>query len=149
MPDGLYERDVLAWSEHQADLLRRLASGERLNEAVDWPNVIEEVDSVGRSQLSAVKSWLVQAIAHDLKCLAWPLAPYVPHWRAESRGFRGDAIEAVTPAMRHRIDVDDLYRRALARIPDSIDGQAPLSLPGTCPFSLDDLLGAGNAGFPG
>jgi hypothetical protein len=29
MPDGLYERDILSWSEHQADLLRRLARGEK------------------------------------------------------------------------------------------------------------------------
>lgn len=34
MPDGLYERDALAWAEHQANLLRRLAAGERLDEAV-------------------------------------------------------------------------------------------------------------------
>lgn len=30
MPDGLYERDILAWSEAQADPLRRLARGERV-----------------------------------------------------------------------------------------------------------------------
>ena len=42
MPDGLYERDALAWAERQADLLRRLAAGERLNEPVDRPNVIGE-----------------------------------------------------------------------------------------------------------
>ncbi|MGI4975780.1 MAG: hypothetical protein ACRYG6_02430 [Janthinobacterium lividum] len=29
MPDGLHERDALAWAG-------RLAAGERLNEAVDW-----------------------------------------------------------------------------------------------------------------
>ena len=42
MPDGLYERDALAWSDRQAGLLRRIAAGERLNEAVDWANVIED-----------------------------------------------------------------------------------------------------------
>ena len=53
MPDGLYERDALAWAERQAALLRRLASGERLNETVDWPNVIDEVEDVGLSDLRA------------------------------------------------------------------------------------------------
>lgn len=28
MPDELYERDILAWSEEQARLLQRLAAGE-------------------------------------------------------------------------------------------------------------------------
>ncbi len=48
MPDGLHERDALAWAEQQATLLRRLAAGERINDAVDWPWVIEEVEGVGR-----------------------------------------------------------------------------------------------------
>jgi hypothetical protein len=140
MPDGLYEHDTLAWSEHQADLLRRLAAGERLNETVDWPNVIEEIESVGRSQLSTVKSLLVQALAHDLKCEAWPLAPHVPHWRAEARGFRGDAAEAFTPSMRQRIDIAELYRRALDRLPDTVDGQPPTQIPAARPLTLDALL---------
>ncbi len=42
LPDDLYNRDALAWSERQAALLCRLSRGERLNEAVDWPNLIED-----------------------------------------------------------------------------------------------------------
>ncbi len=42
MPDSLYEQDMLAWTEQQADMLRRLVAGEQVNEAIDWPNVIEE-----------------------------------------------------------------------------------------------------------
>jgi hypothetical protein len=32
MPDDLYQRDILTWSEHQAGLLRRFARGERVND---------------------------------------------------------------------------------------------------------------------
>ena len=53
--DSLYDTDALAWSEQQADLLRRLAGGERLNEAVDWPNVIEEVADAGLSSCTPAK----------------------------------------------------------------------------------------------
>jgi len=137
----LYHADVLEWSEHQARLLRQHAAGEAGNEAPDWTNIIEEVESVGRSQLSAVKSLLVQALVHDLKAEAWPLVSYVPHWRAEARGFRGDAAEAFTPSMRQRIDMAELYRRALARMPDTINGQLPLPVPTACPVTLDELLG--------
>lgn len=43
-----YDTDVLAWSEKQAALLRRIAAGERLNAtAPDWPNITEEIESVG------------------------------------------------------------------------------------------------------
>ena len=49
MPDGLYDRDVLAWAEKQSALLERLAAGERVNALLVWPHVIEEVRDVGVS----------------------------------------------------------------------------------------------------
>ena len=136
----LYDADVLEWSERQADLLRRHAAGERLNEAPDWPNIIEEIEDVGRSQLSAVQSLLVQAMAHGLKAQAWPDSAAVPHWKAEARGFRADAARAFSPSMRQRLDLDRLYAEALDRLPDTIDGQPPRPLPQTCPVTLDQLL---------
>ncbi|MBV9653745.1 MAG: DUF29 family protein [Acetobacteraceae bacterium] len=91
MPDGLYERDVLAWGEQQAELLRRLASGERLNAAVDWPNVIEEVQEVGLSELRACQSLLEQALAYLLKLYA------LPQSRAEPTGVTRSGHFCTTP----------------------------------------------------
>jgi hypothetical protein len=142
----LYDSDILLWSERQAALLRQAADGMRVNaEAPDWPNIIEEIESVGRSELNAVQSLLVQALLHDLKIAAWPQSRDVPHWRAEARGFRDDAAEAFTPSMRQRIDVAKLYQRALHRLPDSMDGQPPLPVPPICPSTLDELLGGSGA----
>ena len=95
-----YDTDILTWSERQAVLLRRVGAGEQVNDQVDWKNIAEEVESVGRSQLAQVKSLLVQALAHMLKAEAWPLSREVPHWRAEALGFRGDAADIFTPSMR-------------------------------------------------
>jgi hypothetical protein len=139
--DSLYEADVLEWSGQQADLLRQLAAGQRPNEAPDWGNIIEEVEAVGRSEVTALRSLLVQALLHDLKVHAWPEASYIPHWRAEARGFRDDARDHFTPSMRQKIDLADLYRRALNRLPEAIDGQPPLPVPEVCPVTLDELLG--------
>jgi hypothetical protein len=61
-----YDTDILTWSEHQAELLRRLAAGERVNNEVDWENVIEEIESVGKEQLHAVESRLVQALRAEV-----------------------------------------------------------------------------------
>lgn len=137
----LYDDDILEWSERQARLLRDLAAGRLGNEAPDWANVIEEIESVGRSEFNTVQSLLVQALLHDLKCAAWPLASYVPHWQAEARGFRDDAARSYSPSMRQRIDVADLHRRAMRRVPETIDGQPPLPLPDACPATLDEMLG--------
>lgn len=136
-----YETDILEWSEHQAALLRRFADGEPANEQPDWENIVEEIESVGREQLHAVESLLVQALIHMLKAEAWPLSRDVPHWRAEAIRFRGDAARRFVPSMRQRIDLAPLYRSALRAMPETLDGQVPLPVPGQCPVTLDELLG--------
>ena len=135
-----YWEDVLAWSERQGALLRRIAAGEAVKERPDWDNIIEEVESVGRSELAALKSLLVQALAYMLKAEAWPLSPDVPRWQAEARGFRAYAADRFSPSMRQNIDITVLYRRALRRLPEAIDGQRPLPVPEQCSVTLDELL---------
>ncbi len=140
----LYDDDILLWSEHQAELLRRRAAGELVNEAeLDWPNIAEEIESVGNEQLRAVESFLVQALLHDLKATAWPLSRDVPHWRAEARRFRGDAASRFAPSMQQRIDLAKVYRRALRAMPETIDDQPPLPVPQNCPATLEELLADG------
>jgi hypothetical protein len=137
----LYEDDILLWSERQADLLRRHFVGERINSAeLDWPNIIEEIESVGNEQLRAVNYNLSQALIHMLKAKAWPSSRDVPHWEADARAFRANAADRFAPSMRRRIDLAKVYRRALRGLPDTIDGQPPLGVPDACSMTLDDLL---------
>lgn len=139
MPDGLYERDALAWAEHQAALLRRLAAGERPSEAIDWPNVIEEVADVGLSELRACRSLLRQALIHLLKLHAAPDSHAAAHWQGELAGFLTDARDAFSPSMRQRIDLAELYADALYRT-GATPGSRPNPPPAACPFTLDDLV---------
>ena len=144
MPDGLYERDALAWAERQADLLRRLAAGERLNAEVDWPNVIEEVQDVGLSELRACQSLLEQALAHLLKLHVLPQSQAAKHWRDEIRAFLHDAQRRFTPSMRQRIGLDDLYGKAAGRARAAAEdgGGTADTVPDACPFTLEELLSA-------
>jgi len=134
-----YDTDILAWSERQADALRRRAANE-----VDWDNVAEEIEDMGNNVVRAVASHLVQALLHDLKAEAWPTARDVPHWRAEARLHRDEAREAYAPSMatRSELQVDRLYRRALRGLPETEDGIAPRPVPNHCPATLTELLAA-------
>jgi hypothetical protein len=68
-----YETDVYAWSLRQGALLRRLAAGERVNDAdLDWPNIAEEIETVGRSERAAVASHIANIIEHLIKLEASP-----------------------------------------------------------------------------
>lgn len=137
----LYDDDILLWSERQAALLRRLAAGERVNDRdLDWPNISEEIEAVGRSELRACEALLMQAIVHRLKQVCWPQSSEVPHWREEEIRFRQEAADAFSPSMRQRIDMARIYRRALQRLPGMIDGVPPVPVPDAGPPMLDELL---------
>jgi hypothetical protein len=140
MPDDLYDRDVLAWSEHQAALLRRIARGERVND-VDWDHVVEEIEDVGLSELNAVHSFLRQMLAHLLKLRGWPKNRASNHWRDEIATFQVEAIARFALSMRQRIDLDKTYalaQRQIARQRAGADRGVPA--PPACPVTIDDLL---------
>ncbi len=142
MPDDLYDRDVLSWSEHQADLLRRLARGERVND-LDWEHVAEEIEDVGLSELHAVQSYLNLILLHLLKVYGWPDNLSVNHWRVEVVTFQKDAARRFTPSMRQKIDLARLYADVLEQLEPLLhDEVAPLTWPASCPFTLDDVLRA-------
>ncbi len=140
---NLYDRDILAWSEQRAGLLREHAAGRRTNDtAIDWPNIADEIESVGREQRHAVASLLTQAMLHLLKAEAWPLSCDAPSWRAEAARFRADARRRFAPSMRQKIDLAGLYADALPALPERLDDQPPLPVPQACPVTLDELLAA-------
>ena len=127
MPDDLYRRDFVTWSEVQAERLRRLAAGERVND-VDWENLIEEVETLGRSELQAVESLAEQALIHAMKVAARPEDPASDHWRGEIRTFLNNARRRYTPSMKQRIDMAAIHADALEAVREmAFDGpQRPL-----------------------
>ncbi|MGD0432264.1 MAG: DUF29 domain-containing protein [Acetobacteraceae bacterium] len=69
----LYEEDIVRWSERQGELLRRRAAGALINEAeLDWLNIAEEIESVGRAERDQLISRLAILLAHLLK---WRFQP--------------------------------------------------------------------------
>ena len=143
MTEKLYDADVLDWSRQQSRLLRRLARGERVNDDVDWPHVIEEIEDVGQSALRAVRALLERALEHMLKCVAWPDGP-VEHWRHETLVFLVDARRNFTPSMRRPLDLAKPFATARALVlVQRIEGRPPGALPERNPFAIGDLLPPG------
>jgi hypothetical protein len=140
MPDDLYHRDILAWSEQQSTRLRRVAAGERVND-VDWANVIEEIESLGASELRAVQSMLSLALLHGLKVLAWPGHSARNHWMHEISNFLLQARQGFQPGMAQKLNAAEVYRRALRELRKMrMDGAPPGPVPDSCAVTPDDLL---------
>jgi len=138
----LYDTDILAWSERQADLLRRHAAGDLVNDAeLDWLNIAEEIADLGSERVASVESLLIQALVHDLKAEAWPGSRDVPKWRNDAQLFRRLARRRYVASMKRKIDVADLYAEALGSLPGLMDGLPPLPVPDVCLETLEELLG--------
>jgi hypothetical protein len=138
MPDELYDRDALAWSEHQANLLRKVARGQRAN-GIDWEHVVEEIEDVGLSELNAGQSHRRQMLVHLLKVHGWPDHASARLWREEIAAFQAEPAQRFAPSMRQRIDIGQLYARALKQLRVADYGQPPLPWPTDCPLTVDQL----------
>jgi hypothetical protein len=142
LPDDLYDRDILAWSKAQADRLRRVAAGERVND-LDWDHVIEEIEDLGKSQLDAVRSLFALALEHALKALAWPDHAAARKWRNEAASFLGQARRKYQPGMAQHLGIDELYADTLAVV-RSLDMRRPARrLPETVSLLPSDLADRG------
>ncbi|CAA9254837.1 MAG: hypothetical protein AVDCRST_MAG08-2298 [uncultured Acetobacteraceae bacterium] len=92
-----------------------MQGGERAND-LDWEHVIEEIEDVGGSQPSAVKSHLGLAMLHALEALAWPGHPAAEHRQQETATFLSNAQTGSQPGMQQPVDPAALHARALEQL---------------------------------
>jgi hypothetical protein len=142
MSDTLYDKDVLLWSEQQAEALRRLSASPARPNDIDFGNVIEEIEEVGLSFLAACRSLIRQCLIHLVKLAADPAAEARQHWLGEIDGCRDDLKDRFVNSMRQRIDIDAIWATATERVARRNPAYANFvaGLPSACPFSIDDLL---------
>jgi hypothetical protein len=140
----LYDEDIYAWAQQQAEALRRLAeTGRDLPNELDLEHVAEEIEDVGKSELHRTISLLTQALVHVIKAHADPASQARGHWLGEVLRFQMDAHRSFSPSMRRLIDLEDLWQGA-RRVAEAklyafgIEAMPPL--PKKCPFTLDELL---------
>jgi hypothetical protein len=81
----LYEEDFVLWTEKIAELLKR-----KEFDSVDWENLIEEVECMGRSERRAITSLLTVLIEHLFKLTYWESERErnARHWIVEIATFR-------------------------------------------------------------
>jgi hypothetical protein len=150
-PD-LYDTDILAWSEEQAAVLRRLAMRRDLPDDLDLDNVVEEIETVERNELRAAESPIRLILTHVAKAVADPEAPAIPHWRTECVGRQSDLLRG-----RQQIDATVLAPSLHPAVmvgegrpstplpppaPQGVDGppSRTMTLRGSCAISTDSVI---------
>jgi hypothetical protein len=102
--DGdLYHRDFLAWTQEQAEALR--AAARTSNLPIDWENLVEEIETLGRSERRELTSRLRAVIEHLLKLSLSPAEAPRQAW-IETVDRTRDEIEDVleeNPSLRREV----------------------------------------------
>ena len=81
----LHERDFNLWVEQTKQQIQN-----RDFENLDWDNLLDEIDDMGKSEKRALESYLQRLIEHILKLKYWESEKErnLRHWQAEVVNFR-------------------------------------------------------------
>jgi hypothetical protein len=141
-----YDADLVGWSAIQATLLRRRAAGELLNEAdLDWSNIAEEIESLGRSDRRELRSRVATILVHLIKLEASPATDPRDGWRVtvleQRAGLRALLRDSpsLVPTVAAVIADEIEAAREIAAI--SLAGEVPRINLATTGFSVDHVLG--------
>jgi hypothetical protein len=142
-PDlGLYEADLYAWANREAQRLRLVRP-----DGVDWENLAEEMEDLGKSQRLALMSNLRVVLLHLIK---WKYQPEKRKsgWRASIVAHRrriADLIEASPSlaALPAKILADEYAKSREDALAET--GIAAGLVPVRCPFTVEQVL---HSGFP-
>ncbi len=129
-----YDEDFYQWTIKQSQALR-----DRNLELLDWDNLTEEIEALGKEQLHAVESYLKQLIAHRFK-LEYVNDEYCRRgWQKEINTFRDGIEDRLTNSLKHKINLEKVYQRAKRDL--LIDyPELKNKLPQKSPYSLDEWL---------
>src|ERR1700680_1723451 len=105
-----YDEDFYAWTQEQAELLRRLPA---VSNRLDGQLIAEEIEDLGRSELHAVQSLCEHIIEHFLKLEFSGLEDPAEHWRDEIVEWRVQIEKKITRSIAAKIDLPERYRYAL------------------------------------
>ena len=141
MLPALIDEDFYGWVLAQAAALRS-----RGDFPIDWENVAEELEAMGRAEENSLQSYLERLLIHLLK-YAYQTKKITPSWESsiENSRVRLELLFKRSPSLKSKIGelFEDAYR--LAR--GSAGAQMRMSkrqwdafLPKTCPWPLATVL---------
>ncbi|RCJ14916.1 hypothetical protein A6S26_09675 [Nostoc sp. ATCC 43529] len=135
----LYETDFVAWTKQTVQLIR-----DRQFDQVDWDAVIEEIDSLGRSERRELKSRLEVLLQHLLK---WQYQSNLQSgsWQNTIDEQRNRIIDLLqeSPSLKSYPEevLAQCYHRGLKAA--SNETKLPIdTFPPECPYSIAQILDA-------
>ncbi len=130
-----YDLDFFAWTQQQAELLRN----QKINQ-LDWSNLAEEIEGMGRYEKRQLESRLEVLIMHLLK---WQFQPNLRSrsWQLtiKEQRMRLNRLLTENPSLKSSLEdgKEKIYPLAII----SAEKETGLSIfPENCPYQLSEIL---------
>ena len=145
MPDDrpstdLYETDFYAWTQAQAQALRRGAG----SNAIEYGRLAEELEDLGGAQKNAVRRQVVNIILHLLEVECSRATDPRLHWKGEVLNFRREIDGLLTSSIRVLVEeeLETLHRKGARFAQKRLDLYEPGSkVDKSRRWTLAELLG--------
>ena len=132
-----YEADYGAWVAAQATLLKDGRFGE-----LDLGNLVDEVESLGRSDFHRFESAIKIVLLHLLK---WDVQTdhRTRSWAASIEAHREQVLRELSDSPSYKARIDEAIERAYRRAHLKAHKETKLpfrAFPDVCPYSWDDIV---------
>jgi len=141
---SLYETDFYAWTQEQTKLLKH----QQWNQ-LDLPNLIEEIESLGKQQRAELRNRLSILIGHLLKW-EYQVSKRSRSWLMTIRVQRRDTQELLSENPSLKPYLQEALQKIYESGRDLASGETNLPLktfPENCPYSLEEIFS--QAFYPG
>jgi Domain of unknown function DUF29 len=131
-----YDTDFYSWTQQQAGLLK----ARRFSDA-DFENIIEEIESMGRSEKRELESRLAVLLQHLLKWQYQP-ARRGKSWELTIKWQRVDFLKVLrdNPGLKPKLSglLIDAYQSAVIKASEET-GIDESDFPSICPWSFEEI----------
>ncbi|WP_165418035.1 DUF29 domain-containing protein [Rhizobium ruizarguesonis] len=134
-----YETDFVSWTRRQAALLRAL---DPPPPDLDIENLAEEIESLGRLEISAISCQLYRLLISLLLLSATADTPDRRRWTREASESQTEVIIAMSPGLDRHLDLARTYKLARRGAVDmlvELKIEVP-DFPTTCPLTVEQLV---------
>jgi hypothetical protein len=138
MNQSSYETDLYGWSFDQAEFLRK-----RKFDMLDYENLIEEIESVGKSELNSLQSFLCICLLHMLKMKYQP-EKHTRSWDLSIKNARHRVKRLMkkNPSFKSKIQEEVIEAYDSARLGAAWEtGLEENIFPEVCPWTIEEVLG--------
>ena len=134
---SLYETDFYAWTQEQAKLLKHQQWSQ-----LDLPNLIEEIESLGKQQRAELRNCLSILIGHLLKW-QYQVSKRSRSWLNTIRIQRIDVVQLLAENPSLKSYLEEAIQIAYTKGTALASGETNLprkTFPENCPYTLEEIL---------